>query len=393
MRVWASLRPLERGVRRPLSGRAGACILALFVSQSIAQPAAAQTKSFVISWLTQAVYSQDGDCPGGNEPSIDEMLRRMLVQLGKTPSEIDALMSKLNGGSFTAPIYDVLVNRGRVAGKPVNVYDSPTSVPDPHVHTVVGKFAPGFNLDGRGADSPDSFEDPDTHEKGVNNQYFRALGCFTTHRGVPPARPLHWSYVWSAQRVAMRAWLISVSGADLSRNADVTVTFDKALSPVMLDANGNTQRDQTFRIDPDPRSHNVFRGRIQDHVLTIVPASFHMVSDPLLMAGWDIRNTHLRLTMNPDGTLSGLLGGYQSWSQIYFMYGTGAWSYESMVGLNIPGIYYALRRLADADPDPKTGQNMSISVAYRIEAVPAMTVPSNGGAQVVSTAVAPAGNR
>jgi hypothetical protein len=366
----------------------------LIVSLSMSDPAAAESRSFVISWLTQAVYSQDGDCPGGNEPSIDAMLRRMLVQLGKTPTEIDALMAKLAGGSFTAPIYDVLVNRGRIDGKPVNVYDNPTSTPDPHVHTVVGQFAPGFNLDGKGADSPNSFEDPETHEKGVNNQYFRALGCFTTHRAVPPARPLHWSYVWSAQRVAMRAWLISISGADLSRNGDVTVTFDKALSPVMLDANGNTQRDQTFRIDPDPRSHNVFRGRVQDGELTIVPAGFHMLSDPLLMAGWDIRNTHLRLKLNPDGTLSGLLGGYQSWSQIYFMYATGAWSYESMVGLNIPGIYYALRRLADADPDPVTGQNMSISVAYRIEAVPALTIPPGGGSQVASSAgaVRAAGN-
>jgi hypothetical protein len=268
----------------------------------------------------------------------------------------------------------------------VNVYDNPASVPDPHIHTVVGHFAPGFNLDGRGMDSPNSFEDPDTHEQGVNNQYFRALGCFTTHRAVPPARPLHWSYVWSAQRVAMRAWMISISGADLSRDGDVTVTFDKALSPVMLDANGNTQRDQTFRIDPDPRSHSVLRGRIQNHVLTILPANVHMVSDPLLMAGWDIHKTHLRLAMNPDGTLSGLLGGYQPWAQIYFMYGTGAWSYESMVGLNIPGIYYALRRMADAEPDPNTGQNMSISVAYRIEAVPALTVPATGSAQSVATA-------
>ena len=35
--------------------------------------ASAETRSFVVSWLTQAVYSQDGDCPGGVEPNIDQM--------------------------------------------------------------------------------------------------------------------------------------------------------------------------------------------------------------------------------------------------------------------------------------------------------------------------------
>jgi hypothetical protein len=38
-------------------------------------------------------------------------------------------------------------------------------------------------------------------------------------------------------------------------------------------------------------------------------------------------------------------------------------------------MYHTLRKLADAYPDPKTGQNMNISTAYRIEAVPAFTVP------------------
>lgn len=339
--------------------------------------ACAETRSFVISWLTQAVYSEDGDCPGGVEPTIDEMFRRNLVQLGKTPAEIEELMSKLKGGSFVSPIYDVLVHRGRINGKPVNVYDNPTSVPDPKIHTVAGKFAPGFNLDGKGAGAPGSFEDPVTHEKGVDNQYFRALGCFTTHRAVPPARPLHWEYVWGAERLSMRAWLISISGANLRKDGDVTVTFNKALSPVMINANGQPQRDQTFRLDPNPRTRNMFKAKLQNGVITLKGGTFDMLGTPLLIPHWQIKNLHLRLQFNRDGTLGGLMGGYQGWPQIYFMYGIGAWSFESMVGVNVPGIYYALRRLADADPDPKTGQNMSISVAYRIDAQPAKIASSN----------------
>ena len=38
------------------------------------------------------------------------------------------------------------------------------------------------------------FEDPETHEQGVNNQLFRALGCFIAERGTPTTRP-----TWPAQ--------------------------------------------------------------------------------------------------------------------------------------------------------------------------------------------------
>jgi hypothetical protein len=43
-----------------------------------------------------------------------------------------------------------------------------------------------------------------------------------------------------------------------------------------------------------------------------------------------------------------------------------------------------MKRLADGAPDPATGQNMAISAAYYLEAVPAFIV--NGADQVVSIA-------
>jgi hypothetical protein len=340
---------------------------------------ALETRSFAITSLTQAVYSQDGDCPGGVEPAIGEMYTRALIQMGKTREEADALMADFQGGEYSAPVHDILVNRGRIDGKPVNIYDNPTAVPDPQVHTVVGRFAPGFNLDGKGSRSPNGFEDPETHEIGVNNEYFRAMGCFSSHRAMPPARPLQWSGSWDSQRFTMRAWVISISGEDLAKDGAVTVTIDRAQRPLMVDANGDAQRGQTFRLDSDPRSHNEFHGAIKDGVVTIDPADFHMIGDPVIIPKWDIRNTHLRLTLKPDGTLSGILGGYQSWVQLYFFYAQGSYSYEAMAGINMPGVYYVLRRLADGEPDPATGQNMAISVAYRIEATPALTLPPDGG--------------
>ena len=47
-----------------------------------------------------------------------------------------------------------------------------------------------------------------------------------------------------------------------------------------------------------------------------------------------------------------------------------------MQGIDVPGLYWALRRLADADPDPVTGQNRRISVAWQFTAVPAFVVPA-----------------
>jgi hypothetical protein len=40
----------------------------------------------------------------------------------------------------------------------------------------------------------------------------------------------------------------------------------------------------------------------------------------------------------------------------------------------MPGIYYLFKKFADADPDPITGQNASISATYYMQAVPAFVV-------------------
>ena len=52
-------------------------------------------------------------------------------------------------------------------------------------------------------------------------------------------------------------------------------------------------------------------------------------------------------------------------------FGRGGAGVEVNISLDMPGIYYALRKMADAVPDPKSGQNTRISAAYWIEAVPA----------------------
>ncbi len=336
--------------------------------------AAAETRSFVLSHFYQAVYSQDNDCEGGPEPNIDVRFRGILADMGKTQKEIDELMDGFNGGGGAGPVHEILRNRGSPEGRRVFVGDNPTQVPDPNIRTVISKIGPGFDLDGKV--NADSFEDPETHQKGLDNQYFRALGCFVSHRALPPDLPTSWSYFWDATRDRTKGWLISVEGSDLSQDGDVTVTFARAMETPIRTPKSLPQRDQTFRVDPTPRYINVYKGHQKDGVVTIEPGEkFHIVTGggylPLEMR---MTHTQMRFKLTADGGVEGMIGGYEPWLDIYYMYAGGGYGYESMVGLNLPGIYYAMRRLADAEPDPKTGQNMSISTAYRFDGVPALVV-------------------
>ena len=75
----------------------------------------------------------------------------------------------------------------------------------------------------------------------------------------------------------------------------------------------------------------------------------------------------------------GIIGGYQPWRDIYHVWNSGTYLFEYSTGIDFPGTYYSLRRFADANPDPKTGENQSISTAYHMELVPAFAVPVSTG--------------
>jgi hypothetical protein len=90
------------------------------------------------------------------------------------------------------------------------------------------------------------------------------------------------------------------------------------------------------------------------------------------------RQGRLRLTVNSDGSLSGLLGGYRDWRDLYgkdtFDTSSSAGTRETYYHENQIGKYYALKRNADGMRDPVTGQNNGISAAYRFTAIRAYVV-------------------
>jgi hypothetical protein len=236
-------------------------------------------------------------------------------------------------------------------------------------------------LDGK--EGPASFEHPETNEKGIDNQLWRALGCFEVYNVRLPVKPYLEDITWDTQMDAMAAWLISVTGENLNRDGEVTIRFDRAVNHVLRAAHGGTKSGMTFVIDPTPRSHSQFKGRIENGYLEITePGPFTMLSEAPFHPVIQLHGTRLRLKLHENGNLSGHIGGYEPWMNYYSFLAIRG---EANGQIDLPGSYYALKRLADGVPDPKTGENTAISVAYYLEAVPAFHTDVKGN--VVAEAV------
>ena len=343
--------------------------IALGVAGMVAAlPAAAETRSFAVSSFTLASTNRDGDCSKGINPNIQATNDDELLIAGFAKDQVEKWAKEQNyGGGERA---NAVKYRGKINGQSTSVWVNPAATQDPHLHMVDGPIGRGFNLDGRGAASPNGFEDPTTHEKGVNNQLFRAMGCFTVFRGDEKIKPTAWISAWDIIRAGVPAWLISVSADDLSKDGAVTVTFDRALEHVERDAKSEVLQDMTFRVSPDPRSHISFAGEIKDGVLSLTEhGELHSVfGEEMLFPELILRNVHMSLKMNKNGTMTGLIGGYQPWKDTY----SSSWYANG--GSDQVGLYYLLRQAADSNPDPKTGENRDISTGYDIEAVPAFAV-------------------
>ncbi len=329
---------------------------------------AADTRGFVLDWFHIATLSGDESCPDGLYPLSETFYTRELNRLGYAPDEIEELLKDFPNGGYMEPI----INRGRIDGKPVNVYAYPWSQPDPEVTLVTGKRAYGFNLDGQVSEN--DFIEPETGEDGIDNQLYRALGCFQSYTGVLPERPgLHQIY-WDIQRDYMPAWLIEVTGIDDFQNDDaVQIGFYRAFGPVKRDATGNVRADTTMWVDPDPRLQNVVSARIENgEVKTNGAFEFRMLGNPMFMAEYRLNNAQARFHFTEEGRLHGVLAGYQPWMDVYYgNFGSQGWATEHSAGVDFPGAYYALKKLADGEPDPETGENTAISGSFWIEAVPA----------------------
>lgn len=360
------------GFRHALPAAALATLAGL---AGFATPAAAETKSYVVNWFYDANWYDETTCPDGLNPSAAEFYRTALTRLGHPKPFVEELLKDFPGeGGLKQPWVPYVVTRGN--GKD-NVYANPTSSPDTMLKPAQGRKAYGFNLNGKV--EKDGFTDPLTGEAGVDNQMFRAMGCIRSFRGVPEKRPSLAENHWDIVRDQIPAWIISITRPDGGLDGPATVTIDRALSGITRDASGsNAQADMSYRIDPDPRWHNVVPGRVEKGVVVTDPASVLLSVDSSISPEIDFRQARLRLEVRPDRSLYGFIGGYRSWYPIYYAIAANSHITEYAASVDSPGLYYALKKAADADPDPVTGENRGISATFAIEAVPAFAIRPDG---------------
>jgi len=339
--------------------------------------AAAETRSFVVNWFHLATYQDEGDCPDGLNPDSEKLVQQLLAQAGWSAQDIQKAQTQ-GAERNAADSRIAMMMRGHNAdGTPASAWHDPTSVPDPHIKTVKGKYAIGFDLDGK-VDTG-GFVEPETGAVGVDNQLYRALGCFIGYHTRLPGRPAYETSNWDWSR-GMPVWLVSISGDDLDKDGDVTVTFDLALHTGERNAKGDYIADQTFVLSTNRRYHHVARGRIEQGTLTVKqPFELLLRADGSILPELDLVQGQLRLDVKDWRAPAGFIGGYTPWLTYWFMYQQNAGAIEASESINIPGTYYTFRRFADAEPDPDTGQNQRISAAFRIELTPAMLASSSLG--------------
>ncbi len=363
-----------------LKTRAAFAVALLSVASAPGTAFALESKTFVVGWFSHATNNVDSDCgPGGPNPTVQDQYLKDLADLGLSGEEIEALIKERDSNDEGPNRFAELIRtRGRIDGKPVNPYMYPATVKDPEWKALVGGQAYGFDLDGKGPDQPGSFQHVDTKQKGIDHKLYRAVGCYRAFRGSLEGRPTYWDWAWGQLKDSQPAWLITITGEDLTQDGEVTITFDRALEHLASNIDSTPRADVTYRIDPDPRSHNVMKGRIENGVVTAsMPGMFRMFQNPLALPEFRLENAKFDFKIRRDGTADGFLGGYQPWSDLYFAFASGGQAIEQCIVGDIPGLYYLLKKNADGHPDAATGVNSTISAAYYVEAVPAFAVPAS----------------
>lgn len=254
----------------------------------------------------------------------------------------------------------------------------------------VSKVAPGVNLDGKV--SADDFTSPEG-ETGIDNQFYRMLGCIDDYR--PGGSLYHFNNFYMQSRNYFRI-LIELSNVDdLTNDDDVTVNLYRGMDPLLTDATGNAFLPYgTQRIDTrwGKKFQAQFKGTIKDGVLTTAPADIHI---PYNYAFTDfgvirMRDSQLKVSLTAEGA-SGMWGGYIDYDSFYRALngalGTHSLSYGRQAA---PTMYRAMEKLADGFPDAK-GKNTAISgaiaVTFRQTFIkrPQMEVASEGAAPEQAT--------
>jgi hypothetical protein len=348
------------------------------VAAAIAWPHSAMgawTKTYVVEWNEPAMYygAKTGvidpgtDCPKGTNPTPDWI--QVMVDAGYTREEAEWLRNPANPTRSPVHGQNQLAFRGK---NRANVYVNPTSTADPGLQGVTGTIAEGLNLDG---DEKTGFTSP-TGEKGIDNNFYKALGCWKTYRG-PPRLSSGALQFNDAMRNGGWTTVIVVSGkgADPMNDRHVKVGFYVSDDKLVKDGNGNIAPDYTFRIRPHAKYEGILRARTLNGVILSSAPSDIVLRDPGYNRDLELLRARVKLQMQPDGSLTGYVGGYRPWEPVYRGWVNARGTViEVLTWVQLPAVYYALQRNADYSPAGRKGEKTHISFALRVEAIAAFVM-------------------
>lgn len=233
---------------------------------------------------------------------------------------------------------------------------------------VEGGLSWGLNLDGKVG--PNDFVHPDG-TPGIDNEVYRAVGCIIGFRG-----PDGVEYIFQNKAILDRRYnrmMIELSGVDdLENDEELTVIWYRGMDRLLTDATGQkVMAGGTQRIDHRWGSSLIREtsGRIENGVLTTDPIGDLVVPWMNLSVPSIHQFKDARLQLNlTEQNATGLLAGYADVDTWYYQLIRNDSTHHLSNG-QISGIslYKALRRLADAHPDPETGENTAISTALDIK--------------------------
>jgi hypothetical protein len=235
-----------------------------------------------------------------------------------------------------------------------------------------GPVVHGMNLDGKVKKG--DFRDEDG-EKGVDNQMYRVVGCIVNFRG-PSINPIWWYENEYVRRYVANRFMIEISGVDsLENDDDVTVKSYRGMDDLLIDAVGDATGQVitpggTQRVDErwGKFAQATWKGKIVNGTLVTDPSDAVMpiFGRYLTTATLPINGMRFKLKLTPERA-NGVIAGYTD-IEGFERYINASWPqhYHSNGEMPTISMFHAIERLADGNPDPKTGKMTAISSALDV---------------------------
>ena len=328
--------------------------------------AEAQNLGFVVTKWNTAMYGTQfmDECPEGPTPGNWEIWESTLTPEERTsyePVQINPVRPAFFGG---------------VNGE--DVCEVPTSVSDPPLKIVEGKYSYGIDLDENtdGAATRKTCKHRNftglNGETGIDNQMYRLMGCIPAWHSSG-----HIASNANSHRLSsgLGMILMEVTGVDDLKNDDsVTVSFYRGVGTFTLDSKGEVLPFASYEIDHEngePRYGDTVSGKIVNGVLKTEASDVHIPHfGNYQYIRQLIQDMRVDMELPPEsGKTSGMVYGYYGVEQLYSYVRGMLRNFPNRYKFSCPPIYAAAHELADGHPDPETGECTTLSSAFKFDAV------------------------